>query len=108
FDSIPAIFSVTQDPFIVYTSNIFAIMGLRSLFFLLASVVDKFRFLKYGIAAVLTFVGVKMLVGIAGIHISILASLGVIVLSVATSVLASVLIPQQPPIPSEPVRRVKG
>ncbi len=59
-DSIPAIFAITRDPFIVFTSNIFAILGLRSLFFLLAGVVDKFRYLKTGLAAVLVFVGVKM------------------------------------------------
>ncbi|MCC7382704.1 MAG: TerC family protein [Deltaproteobacteria bacterium] len=59
-DSIPAIFAITSDPFIVFTSNIFAILGLRSLFFLLAGVVDKFRYLKVGLAGVLAFVGVKM------------------------------------------------
>jgi tellurite resistance protein TerC len=59
-DSIPAIFAVTSDPFIVFTSNIFAILGLRSLFFLLAGIVDKFRYLKTGLAAVLVFVGAKM------------------------------------------------
>jgi len=59
-DSIPAIFAVTTDPFIVFTSNIFAILGLRSLYFILASLVDKFRYLKVGLAAVLLFVGVKM------------------------------------------------
>lgn len=59
-DSIPAIFAVTSDPFIVFTSNIFAILGLRSLFFLLAGIVDKFRYLKTGLAAVLVFVGIKM------------------------------------------------
>ncbi len=61
-DSIPAIFAVTTDPFIVFTSNIFAILGLRSLFFLLANLVDKFRYLKVGLSAVLVFVGVKMMV----------------------------------------------
>ena len=59
-DSIPAIFSVTQDPFIVYTSNIFAILGLRSLYFFLAGIIDRFRYLKVGLAAVLVFVGLKM------------------------------------------------
>jgi len=59
-DSIPAIFAVTSDPFIVFTSNIFAILGLRSLFFLLAGIVDKFRYLKVGLAVVLVFVGLKM------------------------------------------------
>jgi TerC family integral membrane protein len=57
-DSIPAIFAVTQDPFLVFTANVFAILGLRSLFFVLAGMVDRFRYLKYGLAIVLTFVGV--------------------------------------------------
>ena len=60
-DSIPAIFAVTTDPFIVYTSNVFAILGLRSLYFALAGVMDKFHYLKIGLGVVLTFVGVKML-----------------------------------------------
>lgn len=60
-DSIPAIFSVTKDPYIVFFSNIFAIIGLRSMFFLLAGVLDKFRFLKVGLAVLLTFIGLKML-----------------------------------------------
>jgi tellurite resistance protein TerC len=60
-DSIPAIFAITKDPFIVFTSNIFAILGLRSLYFLLAGVVDKFRYLKLGLSFVLVFVGLKML-----------------------------------------------
>ena len=61
-DSIPAIFAVTQEPFIVYTSNVFAILGLRALYFLLADVMDKFEYLKFGLAAVLTFVGFKMVI----------------------------------------------
>jgi len=61
-DSIPAVLAVTQDTFIVYTSNIFAIIGLRSLYFLLSGMANKFEYLKYGIAAVLAFVGVKMLI----------------------------------------------
>ena len=60
-DSIPAVFAVTQDPFIVYTSNIFAILGLRAMFFMLAGVMDRFRYLKPGLAAVLVFVGAKMM-----------------------------------------------
>ena len=60
-DSIPAIFSVTKDPYVVFFSNIFAIIGLRSMFFLLAGILDKFRFLKVGLAALLTFIGLKML-----------------------------------------------
>jgi tellurite resistance protein TerC len=62
FDSIPAIFAITTDPFIVFTSNIFAILGLRSLYFVLASILDKFAYVKYSLAAILAFVGLKMLV----------------------------------------------
>ncbi len=62
FDSIPAIFAVTRDPFIVFTSNVFAILGLRSLYFVLAGAVEYFRYLKYGLALVLVFIGVKMLI----------------------------------------------
>lgn len=62
FDSIPAIFAITSDPFIVFTSNIFAILGLRSMYFVLASVLDKFEHLKYSLAVILAFVGVKMVV----------------------------------------------
>ena len=74
-DSIPAIFGVTRDPFIVYTSNIFAVMGLRSLYFLLAAVVDRFHLLKYGLAVILTFVGFKMLAE-GWLEIDIALSLG--------------------------------
>jgi tellurite resistance protein TerC len=61
FDSIPAIFAITRDPFIVYTSNVFAILGLRALYFALAGMVDKFRYLKYGLSLVLIFIGIKMI-----------------------------------------------
>ncbi|HEY0604892.1 MAG TPA: TerC family protein, partial [Herpetosiphonaceae bacterium] len=77
-DSIPAIFAITTDPFIVYTSNVFAILGLRALYFLLAGVMDKFRYLKIGLSIVLVFVGVKMLVEALHITIPIGISLGVI------------------------------
>lgn len=87
-DSIPAIFAVTQDPFIVFTSNIFAILGLRSLFFLLSGVVDKFRYLKVGLAVVLVFVGVKMAM-VDLYKIPPLASLSVISSVLLVSVLAS-------------------
>jgi tellurite resistance protein TerC len=91
-DSIPAIFAVTSDPFIVYTSNIFAILGLRAMFFLLAGVMDKFQYLKVGLAVVLTFVGTKML--LTEIYkIPIGASLGVVAALIAGSVIASLLKP---------------
>jgi tellurite resistance protein TerC len=95
-DSIPAIFGITRDPFLVFTSNIFAVLGLRSLFFLLASVVTKFHLLKYGLAVILTFVGTKMLAD-HWIHIPILVSLGVVVVVLAASILASLRWPEVKP-----------
>jgi TerC family integral membrane protein len=89
-DSIPAIFGVTRDPFIVYTSNIFAVMGLRSLYFLLAAVVDRFHLLKYGLAVILTFVGFKMLVE-RWLEIDIALSLAIIVSVLAISIIASLV-----------------
>jgi tellurite resistance protein TerC len=89
-DSIPAIFAITTDPFIVFTSNIFAIMGLRSLFFLLAGLVEKFRYLKVGLAGVLTFVGIKMTV-VDFVKIPSLLSLGVIAGILGAAVIASLL-----------------
>ena len=87
-DSIPAIFAVTNDPFIVYTSNVFAILGLRSLYFLLANVIDRFQYLKIGLAFVLTFVGAKMvMVDIYKIPVGV--SLGVIATMLTISILAS-------------------
>ncbi|TAK75731.1 MAG: TerC/Alx family metal homeostasis membrane protein [Gammaproteobacteria bacterium] len=78
FDSIPAIFAVTMDPFIVWSSNIFAILGLRALYFLLAGMVTRFHLLKYGIALILIFVGSKMLIE-PWVHVSVLVSLSVII-----------------------------
>lgn len=92
FDSIPAIFAVTTDPFIVFTSNMFAILGLRALYFLLASVVGTFRYLKPGLALVLGFVGVKMLAGAVGIHIPISISLAVIAVILTIAIGASILV----------------
>ncbi len=92
-DSIPAIFAVTTEPFIVFTSNIFAILGLRSMYFLLAAVVHRFHLLKYGLAIILVFVGVKMLLE-HWLHVPILASLGVIVTVLAGSIAASLIWPK--------------
>lgn len=89
-DSIPAIFAVTKDPFIVFTSNVFAILGLRSLYFVLAAVVDMFRYLKMSLVFILAFVGVKML-GHHYFHIDPIVSLAVIAGILAVGVLASVL-----------------
>ncbi len=91
-DSIPAVFGITLDPFIVYTSNIFAIMGLRALFFALASMMDRFHYLQYGLSAILIFVGVKMLISHWYI-IPIAAALGVLALLLTTSIVASLLYP---------------
>ncbi len=91
-DSIPAIFAVTRDPFLVFTSNVFAILGLRSLYFLLANLMGKFHYLKYGLGLVLAFVGMKMLLSEFW-HMPIALSLGVIVALLAGSVVASILFP---------------
>lgn len=91
-DSIPAVFSITTDPFIVYTSNIFAIMGLRSLFFVLGKLQEKFQYVKYGVALILTFTGFKLVSLLFNLHISVELSLFVIFGILAMSVILSVLI----------------
>jgi tellurite resistance protein TerC len=92
-DSIPAILAVTTDPFIVYTSNIFAILGLRSLYFSLSGVVDRFQYLKVGLGLILAFVGCKMVAKFWNKDLPILVSLGVIVALLAGSIVASLLRP---------------
>jgi tellurite resistance protein TerC len=87
-DSIPAIFAITRDPFLVYSSNVFAILGLRALFFVLAGMMDKFVYLKTGVGIILVFVGLKMTLS-HWIHIPTLLSLAVIVVTLAGSVLLS-------------------
>ncbi len=87
-DSIPAIFAITTDPFIVLTSNVFAILGLRAMYFLLADMADRFSLLKYGLAIVLMFIGVKMLL-IDLVKIPVLVSLGVVASIIATSIVLS-------------------
>jgi tellurite resistance protein TerC len=87
-DSIPAIFAITRDPFIVFTSNIFAILGLRSLFFLLAGMVEKFHYLKVGLSAVLVFVGLKMAL-VDVVKVPPAASLALIALLLGGSIAAS-------------------
>lgn len=91
-DSIPAVFAVTTDPFIVYTSNVFAIMGLRALYFLLSNVMGMFVYLKLGISVILAFVGVKMLLADTRFMIPIQFSLGVIFGVLTISVVASIII----------------
>jgi len=96
-DSVPAIFVITNDPFIVFTSNIFAILGLRALYFLLAGVMDLFRYLKYGLALILVFLGLKMIAeyvghtffGLQGHLVSPLLSLLIIVVILAAAIIAS-------------------
>ena len=95
-DSIPAVFAITQDPFIVMTSNIFAILGLRALYFLLADLAERFHFLSYGLALVLMFVGTKMLI-VEFYKIPIFISLGVVAAILASAVLMSWLIKPTPP-----------
>jgi len=100
-DSIPAIFAVTREPFLVYTSNVFAILGLRSLYFLLAGIVHRFVYLKYALAAILVFVGFKMtLVDLVKVPVAV--SLGVIALTLAIAILASL----RRPAPAKPPREV--
>jgi tellurite resistance protein TerC len=93
-DSIPAIFAVTRDPFIVYTSNICAVLGLRALYFLLANIVDKFVYLKLGLSIVLIFIGLKMLLE-HFIHIPILTALGAVAVVLLSSIYASIKWPRE-------------
>ncbi len=97
-DSVPAIFGLTREPFVVFTSNIFAILGLRNLYFLLAGAVDKFHLLKYGLGVVLVFVGLKMTVlnRLWHGHFPITVSLGIIIGVIAVSIALSLFFPQKP------------
>lgn len=102
-DSVPAIFAITREPFLVFTSNVFAILGLRALFFAVAGLMQLFRFLHYGLAVILTFVGVKMLYGyVAEIYhwqkFPVAVSLGVIIGVLAGSVMVSMLRPAKPQV----------
>jgi tellurite resistance protein TerC len=107
-DSIPAVFAITGDPFIVYTSNVFAILGLRALYFLLAGVIHRFHYLKLGLAIVLVFVGTKMLISDL-VHVPVGLSLGVIGVVLGGSVAASLLWPKraaaQSPVVHDPLER---
>lgn len=93
-DSIPAIFAITTNTFIVYTSNVFAILGLRSMYFLLAGVVEKFQYLRMGLAIVLTFIGVKMLIEAVHVVIPVWISLLVVAVVLLASVAASIIWPK--------------
>jgi tellurite resistance protein TerC len=95
-DSIPAVLAITTDPFIVYTSNVFAVLGLRSLFFAISGLIKLFHHLQYGLAVILGFVGIKMLItDLYKIHIG--ASLAVIASVIALSVVASLIWPKKQP-----------
>jgi tellurite resistance protein TerC len=94
-DSIPAVMGVTRDPFIILTSNVFAILGLRALYFLLAGIIHKFRYLKVGLSIVLGFIGAKMLALPFGYHLPIAISLSVVLGVIALSVAASLFIPEK-------------
>jgi tellurite resistance protein TerC len=93
-DSIPAVFGVTDDAFVVFTSNAFAVLGLRSLYFVFAAAADRFEYLRYGLAVLLMFIGVKLLIDPV-VHLSVVVSLAAIVAVLGTSILASLWWPRQ-------------
>jgi tellurite resistance protein TerC len=93
-DSIPAAFAITQNPFLIYTSNIFAVMGLRAMFFLLAGIIDKFYLLQKGLSIILFFIGAKMLLDIWHIEVDVYLSFTVIIVTLTLSIIFSVLIPR--------------
>lgn len=94
-DSIPAAFAITQNPFLIYTSNIFAVMGLRAMFFLLAGIIDKFYLLQKGLSVILFFIGAKMLLDIWHIEVNVYLSFTVIIVTLTLSIVFSVLIPRK-------------
>ena len=107
-DSVPAIFAVTKDPFIVFTSNIFAILGLRALYFLLAGLMHKFRYLGFGLGLVLTFIGTKMLIH-HWFEIPTVWSLAVVIGILTLTVVASLLRPLPPEAtPADPTEIEDG
>jgi tellurite resistance protein TerC len=102
-DSIPAAFAITQNPFLIYTSNIFAVMGLRAMFFLLAGIIDKFYLLQKGLSIILFFIGAKMLLEIWHIDVNVYLSFTVIIATLTLSIIFSVLIPRRNEQPPEEV-----
>ncbi|MEQ8924955.1 MAG: TerC family protein, partial [Fulvivirga sp.] len=94
-DSIPAAFAITQNEFLIYTSNIFAVLGLRAKFFLLAGIIDKFYLLQKGLSFVLIFIGAKMLLEIVHVEVPISLSFLVIIVVLAGSIIMSLIIPQK-------------
>lgn len=94
-DSIPAAFAITQNEFLIYTSNIFAVMGLRAMFFLLAGIIDKFYLLQKGLSIILFFIGAKMLLEIVDVKINVYLSFSVIIATLVLSIIFSVLVPRK-------------
>jgi len=94
-DSIPAAFAITQNEFLIYTSNIFAVMGLRAMFFLLAGIIDKFYLLQKGLSIILFFIGAKMLLEIFDVDVNVYLSFTVIIATLTLSIIFSVLIPRR-------------
>jgi tellurite resistance protein TerC len=94
-DSIPAAFAITTNEFLIYTSNIFAVLGLRAMFFLLAGIIDKFYLLQKGLSIILFFIGAKMLLEIVDVHISVYLSFSVIIATLILSILFSIIIPRK-------------
>ncbi|MCG8385059.1 MAG: TerC/Alx family metal homeostasis membrane protein [Cytophagales bacterium] len=94
-DSIPAAFAITQSEFLIYTSNIFAVLGLRAKFFLLAGIIDKFHLLQKGLSFILIFIGAKMLLEIFDVHIPIVVSFSVIIATLIGSIVMSLFIPRR-------------
>lgn len=95
-DSIPAVFAISQNEFVIYTSNIFAIMGLRAMFFLLANVLDKFYLLQKGLSFVLIFIGAKMLAELIDLHIPVFLSFGLIIGALVIAIVLSLMFPREP------------
>ncbi|MGE0770583.1 MAG: TerC/Alx family metal homeostasis membrane protein [Cyclobacteriaceae bacterium] len=94
-DSIPAAFAITQNEFLIYTSNIFAVLGLRAMFFLLSGIIDKFYLLQKGLSIILFFIGAKMLLEIFEVHVDVTLSFSVIIITLTLSILFSVIIPKK-------------
>jgi len=94
-DSIPAAFAITQNEFLIYTSNIFAVMGLRAMFFLLAGIIDKFYLLQKGLSIILFFIGAKMLLEIFGIDVGVYTSFAVIIATLTLSIIFSIIVPRK-------------
>jgi tellurite resistance protein TerC len=94
-DSIPAAFAITTNEFLIYTSNIFAVMGLRAMFFLLAGIIDRFYLLQKGLSIILFFIGAKMMLEIFDLKIGVFASFAVIIATLTLSIVLSVVVPKR-------------